>query len=51
VAQSRAAYRMLQAGGVPTDLRVFPGEPHVFSAPWAVQEMLVRVVGWLKAHL
>lgn len=51
VAQSRAAYRMLQANGVPTDLRLFPGEPHVFSAPWAVQEMLVRVVGWLKTHL
>lgn len=51
VAQSRLAYRLLQARGVQTDLRLFPGEGHVFGAPWAIREMLARMVAWLGAHL
>ena len=50
VSQSRVLYRLLQARGVPTDLRLFPGEGHVFSAPWAIREMLARTVAWLKTH-
>lgn len=47
----RLLLRLLQARGVPVDLRWFPGEGHVFGAPWAIREMLARTVGWLDTHL
>jgi dipeptidyl aminopeptidase/acylaminoacyl peptidase len=49
--QSRLLYRMLQVRGVTTDLRLFPGEGHVFAAPWAIREMLARAVAWFRTHL
>lgn len=50
VSQSRFVYHTLLARGVPTDLRVFGGEGHVFSAPWAVQEFLARTLAWVGTH-
>jgi dipeptidyl aminopeptidase/acylaminoacyl peptidase len=49
--QSRLAWHLLTARGVVSDLRLFPGEGHVFGAPWAVQEMLVRTISWFQGHL
>lgn len=51
LSQSRLAQHLLTARGVQTDLRVFPGEGHVFHAPWAVQEMLARTLAWFTHHL
>lgn len=51
VSHSRLMYRLLQARQVPTDLRLFPDQGHVFHAPWAVSEMLARTVTWLKTWL
>lgn len=51
VSQSRLAYHLLLARGVKTDLRLFPGEGHVFAQPWAVRELLDRTVLWLREHL
>lgn len=51
VAQSRLAYHLLLGRGTLTELRVFPGEGHVFSAPWAVGEMLARTVSWMRVHV
>jgi dipeptidyl aminopeptidase/acylaminoacyl peptidase len=44
-------YRILQARGTPTDFRVFPGEKHVFGSPWAIEEMLVRTLAWMRRFL
>lgn len=51
VSHSRLVYRILQARGVPTDLRLFPGEGHVFGTPWAIKEMLARMLAWFRTHL
>jgi dipeptidyl aminopeptidase/acylaminoacyl peptidase len=48
--QSLLLYRLLQGKGVPTDLRFFPNEGHVFSHPLAVNDMLNRSISWLKLY-
>lgn len=48
--QSRLVYQVLSARGVVTDLRLFPGEGHLFHAPWAVQEAWARALAWLQHH-
>jgi dipeptidyl aminopeptidase/acylaminoacyl peptidase len=50
LSQSRLVYQVLSARGVVTDLRLFPGEGHLFHAPWAVQEAWARSVAWLQHH-
>ena len=51
LAQSTLMHRALKARGVATELRIFPGEGHVFTSPWAVRELLAQVVTWMDKHL
>lgn len=51
VGQSRLVQRLLLAKGRQADLRIFPGEGHVFASAWARREAMVRTLAWFDAHL
>lgn len=51
LAQSTLMHRALKARGTHTDLRIFPGEGHVFNSPAAVRELLAQIVTWMDRHL
>jgi dipeptidyl aminopeptidase/acylaminoacyl peptidase len=49
--QSRQFWAALDALGVPTELVVFPGEPHNFSVPDHRVERVDRIAAWFGTHL
>ena len=48
---SRLLYRALRERQVETDLMIYPGQGHVFGRPSVVEDMLERMLRWLKEHL
>lgn len=51
VGQSRLVQRLLLAKGRQADLRIFPGEGHVFASAWARREAMVRTLAWFSTHV
>lgn len=49
--QAMQLYQRLKLLGIPTQLVVYPGEPHVLTRPRHAVDRLHRLAGWFGTHL
>ena len=49
--QSKVAYHILHTEGVPTELIIYPGEPHGFKRPANRRDRDQRMLRWFISHM